>query len=78
MIKYLIGDATSPVKTNALICHVCNNAGAWGAGFVLALSRKWKAPEVAYRNLSHKLCKLGVVQFVPISSSTIVVANMIA
>jgi len=29
--------------------HVCNGQGHWGAGFVMALSRRFKAPEAAYR-----------------------------
>jgi O-acetyl-ADP-ribose deacetylase (regulator of RNase III) len=28
---------------------VCNDVGGWGAGFVLALSRRWEEPERAYR-----------------------------
>ena len=47
------GDATNPqtVYKNeiALIPHCCNNKGAWGAGFVLALSKKWSEPEKVYR-----------------------------
>lgn len=49
-INYVIGDATAPQgEGNKIICHVCNNIGAWGAGFVLALSAKWGFPEQHYR-----------------------------
>lgn len=47
------GDATCHVplsKEAAIIVHVCNDIGAWGAGFVMALSRKWLEPEEQYRN----------------------------
>ena len=29
--------------------HICNDSGGWGAGFVVALSRRWTAPEGQYR-----------------------------
>jgi O-acetyl-ADP-ribose deacetylase (regulator of RNase III) len=42
-IFYMTGDATAPVgEGQKLIVHVCNDIGAWGAGFVLALSKRWK------------------------------------
>ena len=43
-IEYLKGDATSPVKEgNKIILHICNDIGGWGKGFVMAISKKWKA-----------------------------------
>lgn len=49
-IHYLDGDATEPIgEGKKFIIHVCNDAGGWGAGFVLALSAKWDAPEKSYR-----------------------------
>jgi len=50
MLHYLIGDATEPVDTQkpALICHVCNDKGRWGSGFVIAISKKDKRPEEMY------------------------------
>ena len=79
VIQYKQGDATSPEETgNVIICHICNNIGAWGAGFVLALSKKWKEPERDYRIWSKKdTCYLGQVQFVKVTKN-IVVCNMIA
>jgi len=50
-IKYVQGDATRPQGTGAkIIAHCCNTSGAWGRGFVLALSRRWSLPERAYRS----------------------------
>lgn len=75
-IKYIIGDATEPQgEGTKIICHVCNNVGAWGAGFVLAVSKKWKEPEAAYREMTER--KLGTVMIIPVEKD-ILVANMIA
>lgn len=91
MITYLNGDATDPIKKPALIIHVCNNCCGWGAGFVLAISRRWPEPEQAYRQWCQGSFKvpqiidekekdfvLGNVQFVPVLDKNIWVANMIA
>lgn len=77
-INYVIGDATSPKGTGKkIICHICNDIGAWGAGFVLALSNKWKEPEEDYRGMEKRV--LGTVQIVVIETEPdILVANMIA
>jgi hypothetical protein len=48
-IKYTKGDATMPLASGPkVILHCCNDEGAWGAGFVLALSKRWKEPEEQY------------------------------
>jgi O-acetyl-ADP-ribose deacetylase (regulator of RNase III) len=45
------GDATSPqAKGPKIIAHVCNDIGGWGAGFVVAISKRWKEPERDYRD----------------------------
>lgn len=50
VIHYLKGDATCPQsKGPKLIVHICNDAGGWGAGFVLAVSKRWGEPEAMYR-----------------------------
>lgn len=50
-ITYIQGDATAPVGDGQkIIVHVCNDIGGWGAGFVMALSKKWKTPEQVYRD----------------------------
>ncbi len=79
MITYLTGDATEPVKKPALIMHVCNDIGAWGRGFVLALSKRWPDPERRYRGIGDHSIKglLGCTQIVPVEGG-VAVANMIA
>ncbi len=48
-IIYKKGDATAPEKPRSVIAHCCNDIGGWGAGFVVALSKKWQSPERQYR-----------------------------
>jgi O-acetyl-ADP-ribose deacetylase (regulator of RNase III) len=75
-IKYVKGDATQPIgEGNKIIVHVCNDIGAWGAGFVLAISKKWKQPEIAYHLMKDK--SLGKVDFIRVEND-IMIANMIA
>jgi len=82
-IRYTTGDATRPVADGAkIICHICNDIGGWGAGFVVALSRRWPEPEKAYREWhggrrpDDMRFALGAAQFVPVQTD-ITVANMI-
>lgn len=75
MIEYVKGDATRPIARPAIIAHVSNDIGAWGAGFVLAISARWKRPEKVYR-AAESLC-LGDVQFIKCEPD-ISVANMVA
>ena len=83
-IKYVKGDATDPMgEGRKIIIHVCNNCrpGAWGAGFVLALSKRWGQPKSQYLRWSKgqiqkPLYKLGNVQFVRVEDE-LAVANMI-
>jgi O-acetyl-ADP-ribose deacetylase (regulator of RNase III) len=78
-ITYLKGDATSPQAAgNKIICHVCNDRGRWGKGFVLALSARWPGPEQAYREWFRggEGFGLGAVQFVQVGPNTWV-ANMV-
>jgi len=77
--KFIKGDATEPIGIgNKIILHVCNDIGGWGKGFVLALSKKWKEPEAAYRRWykSGKNFALGKVQLVKVEED-IWVANLI-
>lgn len=80
MLQYKIGDATNPVGTDPrIIVHCCNDVGGWGAGFVLALSRKWSEPEERYRKWfdgTRSKPKLGDVQLVEVAP-TLWVANLI-
>lgn len=81
-IRYIKGDATSPqAKGVKVIAHVCNDLGGWGKGFVLAISKRWTAPEAAYRAWHRDRASndfgLGTVQFVQVDPY-IWVANMVA
>lgn len=78
-IEYKKGDATSPQgEGNKIIVHICNDIGGWGKGFVLAISRRWTAPEEAYRNWykSQKDFELGEVQIVKVEPE-LWIANLI-
>ena len=75
MIHYVTGDATAPIGSGKrIIVHLCNDAGKWGKGFVLALSKRWPQPEAEYRS---SLPKLGSVQFTSVEPQ-LAVANVIA
>jgi len=81
-IKTVRGDATRPVGDGSkVICHVCNDSGAWGAGFVLALSERWPEPEREYRRWhlgkSETAFELGRTQLVQVEED-VWVANMLA
>ena len=88
-LKVVHGDATNPqTKGKKMIVHVCNDVGAWGAGFVLAISRRWSQPEADYLwwyRLRHEeyqpygtsRFRLGEVQYVNVTKD-IVVCNMVA
>jgi len=78
-VHYLHGDATDPtVEGNKVIAHVCDDVGAWGKGFVLALSRRWPQPGQTYRDWyrSRDGFALGEIQLVPVQPD-LWVANMI-
>lgn len=82
MIRYVIGDATEPViePGKRVITHVVNDEGAWGKGFVTAISARWKDPESHYRKqakFAKKRFKLGEVQWIFVDLN-LAVCNMIA
>lgn len=72
-------------KRNVIIPHVTNDIGAWGSGFVLALSKKWpmslrdRSPEFEYKR-DPRARSLGITQLVKSESSgenaLLYVANM--
>lgn len=75
-INYVTGDATAPQGEGLkIICHICNDIGAWGAGFVLALSSKWRYPEDRYRAMPSY--DLGTMMILNVEED-VYVANMIA
>lgn len=80
-IHFLVGDATQPLgHGQKIIVHICNDIGGWGRGFVAALSRRWKEPELNYRAWHQGKgdipFELGQVQFVPVTAD-LIVANLI-
>jgi O-acetyl-ADP-ribose deacetylase (regulator of RNase III) len=75
-ITYLVGDATRPQGIRpVIVAHCCNDVGIWGAGFVLALSKRWPEPERYYRSHWNVLGK-GGVQLVEVDDG-IIVANIV-
>lgn len=81
-IAFVKGDATCPQAKGAkIICHICNDIGGWGKGFVLAISKRWKEPEAAFRKWytegKNGGFTLGAVQFVQVDSY-LWIANMVA
>jgi O-acetyl-ADP-ribose deacetylase (regulator of RNase III) len=81
-IRFVRGDATAPEGAGVkLIAHICNDVGAWGKGFVLALSRRWPEPAQAFkqwhRDRGENDFGLGAVQLVRVGEE-VWVANMVA
>lgn len=77
-IDYRIGDAANPlIDGNKIIAHICNDQGAWGKGFVLAVSKRWSQPAAVFRSNFNNGSQLGDVQFVAVEAD-IWVANMIS
>ncbi|QFP75170.1 Appr-1-p processing protein [Deinococcus sp. AJ005] len=80
-LKYVVGDATKPEGAGPrILVHVCNDIGVWGRGFVLALSKRYKQPEAAFKDWaagkSDQPYELGRVQFVDVGGD-LHVANLI-
>ena len=48
-LTFVEGDATEPRGDGVkVIVHCCNDIGAWGAGFVMALEKKWPFCKLNY------------------------------
>jgi O-acetyl-ADP-ribose deacetylase (regulator of RNase III) len=78
-LHYVQGDATAPIgEGHKVIVHICNDLGRWGKGFVLAISKRWKQPEIEYKAAFSGATPpaLGDVQFVNVTGD-ITVANII-
>lgn len=74
------GDATLPRGTEPrIICHGCNDLGIWGAGFVLAVSKRYPQAEQAYRTWAQKVgtLPLGECQLVDVGNK-VYIANIIS
>jgi O-acetyl-ADP-ribose deacetylase (regulator of RNase III) len=79
MIRYMKGDATCPqAKGQKVIVHVCNDAGKWGKGFVMAVSKRWPKTREEYLSWykDGKNFTLGAVQLVE-AQADITVANIV-
>jgi len=88
-ISYIIGsvlEAKPKAGKKLIIPHVCNDKGGWGAGLVVAISKKWDLPEKSYRRWAKngyrtdrntKDFTLGHIQLVQVEDN-IYIANMIA
>lgn len=75
LITYVNGDATQPIGSGRkIIAHITNNSGGWGRGFVVALSKRWSAPERVYRL---EVPDLGEVDYAWVEEN-LWVANMCA
>jgi O-acetyl-ADP-ribose deacetylase (regulator of RNase III) len=80
-IHYIQGDATQPQGDGVkIIAHVCNDIGGWGKGFVVALSKRSKKPEQAFRqwyaDRQNNDYGLGAMQLIQIEPD-LWVANMV-
>jgi O-acetyl-ADP-ribose deacetylase (regulator of RNase III) len=80
-LTFVPGDATSPDGAdNKVIAHVSNDIGAWGKGFVVAISRRWPEPEREFRSWYGARADndfgLGAVQLVQVESDAWV-ANIV-
>ena len=81
-LKYKTGDATNPEEDgHKYIIHVTNTVGGFGAGFVLALKKKWPETEWYYRKaisecVENKTNPLGKIYSVPVETDITVVHMM--
>lgn len=81
MLQYRVGDATQPEGNGPkIIAHCCNDAGFWGAGFVVALAQRYPTArqryKAWYRGEEPQPFALGAVQFVGVSEA-LWVANLV-
>lgn len=85
MVAYVKGDATKPAGDGPkIIAHICNDEGAWGAGFVLAVDKLSPRPKAFYKdeyefytNNGFTFMPLGMIDVVPVGRNTYV-CNMVA
>ena len=82
-VRHVQGDATQPKLEGAhnVVAHVCNDVGAFGAGFAAAVAARWKPAQDAYlewhRQGEGAGFKLGAHQLVEVEPH-LEVATMIA
>lgn len=72
-LHYVSGDATSVTNGNGpkIIVHVCNDIGAWGKGFVMAIHSKWPGVRKKYKTWHKKgtRFRLGAVQIITVTKA---------
>lgn len=76
MINYIEGDLFAAIKDKTcpiLLPHVCNDCRAFGAGFALAISKRFPQVKADYLQMDQILGNVGYVQI-----GNIIVCNMIA
>lgn len=90
MIAYVKGDATRPRGDGPrVVAHIVNDEGKWGSGFVVALSRRDRFPELCYRDWHRRgdwydadwgrqPFELGQTQVISLEEHPLFAANMIA
>lgn len=83
-IRYVLGNALEPIPVDPMarivIPHICNNVGAFGAGFALAVANKYPKAKVDYHWMGALYSRdqfLGKVGFVGLGNG-ITIANMVA
>ena len=86
MIEYEKGCCIKVAKSknkNVVIPHIVNDAGFWGSGVVMAISKEWpisledRSPEYIYRNYLTMLGQVEVIR-TNLDKPVIYVANMCA
>lgn len=89
MINYIEGDLFESDLKNKVIAHIVNDAGGWGAGFVLPLAKNFPVAEQEYRKLVElsayydQFIKYGLIPFALdqvqyVRSDKTIIANMVA
>lgn len=80
-IQYIVGDALQPIgRGTKIVAHIVNDRAAqWGAGFGLAVAKKWPAVQSDFaRWASHhpRAFSLGAFRLTP-AKNGLVIAQMI-
>lgn len=75
MLNHKLGSAVyEGGRGPKMIAHICNNAGVWGAGFVVPLGEKYPEAKRSYQSL--RMFPLGYVDLVKVADD-VWVANII-
>lgn len=79
-IKYVKGDATAPNETgDKIVIHVVNDIGRFGAGFALAVLKRFPVVKQTYMQAfeNNSALELGDVQFIKVADN-MWFANMVS